>query len=96
MMYRNIYVRDVLDDVYKEFGKNMYCRDVANDPNPCGSLETRSKRRAWKKLQEDDPKKIENMVKKVCEKTHLKEDAALSLLMRLGIFLKACEKVNKR
>lgn len=94
-MYRNIYVRDVLDEVYKDFGKNMYCRDVANDPNPCSNIETYSKRRAWKKLQEDDQKEIEIMVKNVCEKTHLKKDAALSLLMRLGIFLKACEKRSR-
>ena len=94
-MYQEIRVKTLLNDVYRKAGRDPYYKGGHNDPNSLSSLELVARRKAYRALEVSDRVKLDKMADVICEKTGFGTDAALSVLMRLGIYLDACEKRMK-
>lgn len=91
-MFQEIRVKTELNNVYKEYGKSCLHRGTKNDPDSMNTLETISRRKAYRALESGDRVKINKMIDNFCDKTGFGTDAALMVLMRLGVFFNACEK----
>lgn len=91
-MYEDIRVKTVLSSVYHEHGCNAFHKGSHSDPNSLNTMELTARRKAFNNLDASDRITLDKMIDRICEKTGFGTDAALSVLMRLGIFLVACEK----
>ena len=81
-----------MNDVYREHGANPFYKGGHNDPNSISTMELTARRKAFNNLDASDRITLDKMIDRICEKTGYGTDAALSILMNLGIFLGECEK----
>lgn len=85
-------VKDVIEEVYREAGRgNDDSRGSKNDPDSRNSLETIAWRKAYRHLGVHDRIVVGDAMRTLREKMGTRDDAALSILMRLGVYLLRCE-----
>ena len=81
-----------MNDVYREHGANPFYKGGHNDPNSISTMELTARRKAFNNLPAGERIALDKMIDKICARTGYGTDAALSILMHLGIFLGECEK----
>ena len=91
-MFQEIRVKTVLYEVYREHGCNPFYKGGHSDPNSISTMELTARRKAFNGMPAAERIRLDKMIDKICEKTGYGTDAALSILMNLGIFLGECEK----
>ena len=90
-MYEDVRVVHALNNVYKQHGKSDLHRGSNNDPDSCNTLELCARRRALRNLPISDRTIVSDAIDSLRQKAGIGTDAALAVLMRLGIFLLECE-----
>ena len=90
--FDEISVEDVLSDIYKQYGKDDEHKGSHDDPDSCNTYEMLARRRALRSLPTSDRSVISDAIDVIRRKANIGSDAALAVIMRLGIYLDACEK----
>ena len=91
-MYEEIRVKTLLNNFYRGFGQDPTHRGGKCNPESINSIELVARRKAYRALASSDRVKLRKCINNFRDKTGMGEDTALMLIMRLGIFLDACEK----
>ena len=94
-MFQEIRVKTVLNNVYRENGRDPFHRGGNNDADSLNTLELEARRKAFRRMESSDRVKLRKMIENFRDKTEFGEDAALAVMMRLGIFFMVCEKRMK-
>ena len=94
-MFEEIRVKTVLNEVYRENGRDPFHRGCNNDADSLNTLELSARRKAYRALGSADRVIFRKMIDNFRDKTEFGEDAALAVMMRLGIFFMVCEKRTK-
>ena len=94
-MYEEIRVKNVLNDIYREYGVDTSIRVSNSNPETCVYWEHHAKRKAHRHMETSERMKFDKALHACEDNLHLHYDAALSVLFRLGVFLSACERERK-
>ena len=87
----DIRVGALIGGVYKQCGFVIdEKRGSKNDPDSRASRELAARRLGFRHLDPGDRQCVDGCVKVLTEKAGIGDDAALDILMRIGIFLKRC------
>ena len=94
-MYEDVRVKQIIKEIYREHGKDSRHRGSAHDAGSCNSMELVARRKAYRSLETSDRITLDKMIDRICEKTHLGTDAALGILMHIGVFINTCARRTK-